>query len=91
MRPTFMNHTQSSKMECAICYKEMHDRNAVELDCDHALHVRCLEIWTEMCRRRHQRPACPTCRSTTMRHVIHIDTLPRLPVVVSAATSDEES
>jgi len=75
-------------MDCSICYKSMDNKNAVELDCEHAFHERCLQRWIETCHERGQRPACPICRSTTLRQVIHIDTLPRLPIVISS--SDEE-
>ena len=76
-------------MECTICYKEMDNKNAIELDCNHVFHEVCLDRWRDMCRRRAQQPVCPVCRSTTLRQVIHIDTLPRLPIVISSS-SDEE-
>ena len=42
--------------ECAICFCEMYEGNALNLSCGHVFHVRCYMRW--------EKRSCPLCRAS---------------------------
>lgn len=52
---------QISPMECPVCYRHVHHRRQVRLECDHRFCLRCATDW--MVKQGH--PTCPMCRKET--------------------------
>ena len=59
------NNIEELDMTCLVCHENMNisGKKLIYLNCGHAYHIKCIQIWVETKIKNVEKPTCPICRS----------------------------